>query len=447
MPTYLDKNKTAAFLGRSGAVVGRESFFSVKDSYNPFGEGIEVMQVSNYKGIGLKIAPWGRNNLKPMYFLELLSSSNINAQLITTKVNFAVGKGIYCYKEEIIDGKIIEKAVETPPEIKAFFKTIKVNKLMRSRATDFYILGNTAAKLILSRDARRGVAMIEHVDMSTVRAAIMNAKGQIKNYYVWRDWRRPKYETFALENEKKGKEHKVRSYPAFNEDEPLKYYQTVLCSKLYWTGQAYYGIQPWQFGHNWISYANKIPLWKLSLMEKGIAPLFHIQYPETYFDYCDNQGMSAEEKQKEKDRVFDALDQWLAGEQNAGKTFTSAYQIDGMTHKEFAGWIITPINANLQDEAFLDAFKSTNEAMTSSQDVDPSLASVNTGGKFGSSGSDKRISYQLHVALKVDEVRQIMIEPLIATQTANGWDENIKFGFRNKNVVTLAEDHGGMKDI
>ena len=447
MVQYLDPNQRVAFLAKSGAVITAK-VAAGEPARTGTGMDLEIANYPYYSATHLKskrVACWGNDNLRPIYYLNLLANSNINAQLIYTKVSLAMGRLVY-FKERVEEGRIVRELIEPDPEVKAWAKQNKMLKFLRARATDFFILGNVWNKFTLARDPRQGIARVEHMDGSCCRLELQNQRSKrTEHHFVCADWTRPRFPDLDNSTNEKDKTLNVRRYTAFREEEPLKYFQSLHHSKLYWTGQAYYGIQPWHSGHRWIKYANQIPVWMDSNISNSQNIKYHIEYPANYFDYLDTMFESASERLKEKERVFNTIDDLLAGAENAQKTLFTAYQLDAMTNNQFGGWKITSITNDLKDDAFVDTFKSSNDAMTSAQGVAPVLADLQREGKFNS-GSEQRIAAQIHEVLKTQEVREIMIEPLNIVRDVNGWDPDLQFGFMRRNIVTLAEDPAGMED-
>lgn len=446
---YIDQGGNVAVLTKAGAKVTSTSYMPENDitntNFNVSSDFAIPVRIQDYatKGLG-RVAPWGSNNLKPNYYLELLSESNIMAQLIHTAVSFAIGH-LYTFKWEIdiYTRELMKTYYPAPPEVQKVLSSRKILKLMRSRATDFYIHGNTWCKIILSRDAKN-VADLQHVDAFQCRLELKDPKSKrIENHFVCSDWRSPRWQpNESMEENISG--INVRKYPAFDEYNPLAYMQSLHHSKLYWSGHEYYGIQPWHSAHNWIRYANTMPVWMVSNIEKSFNIKYHIEYPDGFFSYLEELFDSPEERQNEKTRIFQVLDDMLSGAENAQSTFYTPYSLDEMTGKEYAGWKIKSIPNDLKDDAFIKAFEVSNDAMTSAMGIDPSLAGIQRAGKMPASGSEKRISYQLHEVLRTEEARKIMVEPLEIWRDVNGYDSEMQFGFLQRNIVTLAEDPSGM---
>lgn len=413
---------------------------------NPFPGSYYLRESSS--GDKIDIAPWGADNLQPLHWLKLLAESNIAPSMLNTKVDFAVGENIYIYREEIQfdeatdQVRVIKKPIEMNPRLQQWLKGIQYKKLLRQRATDYYFSGNCFSRIVPARDPGRfGIAFIDHIDACTVRSEVLK-KGRVGHFYISEDWTKPKY------NKKDRSDSNTVRYKAFSNSQPLEY-RSIHHSKIYWPGQPYYGVQPWHSASNWIGFANRIPVWMTSNIDNSYNIKYHITYPDNYFDYTKN--MSKEDAQKEKDRVFDEFDNWLAGKNNVGKTIYTKGKLDPMTGKLMEGWRIEPIANDIKDKAWMDAYKTSQSALTSGWDINPALANIMQEGKFTTSGSELRIAYQLHIALKVSAARAIMVEPLELAYNINhelgvpGFDEEeIKFGFINKNVLTIADSGSGI---
>lgn len=450
---FLDPAGQVAIMSKTGAIVMASTYMpdQTANANTVYGADAKVVPVGGYNKNGLdKVAHWGSNNLKPLWILQMLSQSHINAQLIYTKVSLAVAQ-MYTFKWELSEdprtGMLQPRKVpfDPGPEIRQMLNHSKAKNLVRARATDYFITGNTWAKFILHRDPARGIADIIHVDASTARCELEEPKTkQVQAHYVCSDWRNPKFKK-ANENGtyELVPDPTVRRYPAFDPANPARFYQSIHHSRMYWTGEPYYGIQPWHNAFNWIGYGNQMPIWLLANIQKAYNIKYHIQYPDDYFSYLNEMFDTDEKRIAEKKRVLQELDDSLAGAENAQKTIKTPFKTDPMTGKVAAEWKITPIQNDLKDEAFIKAFYASQIASVSSQGLDPALASIQFEGRMPISGSDKRISYQLHEVLKNDEVRQIMVEPFEILRDSRGWDPEMQFGFIGRNIVTLAEDASG----
>lgn len=445
--TYLDKEQKIAYLDRSGAMVMASSYAPIPENgftnYDTTSEHAKPVRSARVGTDDMPVAPWGGNNLRPNFLLQLLGESNINSALIYTKVSFAVGH-VYAYKWEMDPETGMQKKVPFMPDdhIRRLMNSPRMRNIYRSRATDFYIHGSVWGMPLIERDGKE-VKGWKHYDAFQCRLAIEDTETkEINFHYVSSDWKNP---TFPKPGAKeKDPKVNVAQYPTFDPDNPFEYYQSLHHSKLYWSGQRYYGIQPWHSGYNWIFYANKMPVWMSANINRSFNIKYHIEYPETYFDYLKDQFDDPEQRKAEKEKVFKALDDLLSGADNAQTSVYTPYKIDSINNSEFAGWKIHPIKNDLKDDAFINAFEMSNHAMASAHGIDIELAGIAHQGKMPVAGSAKRISYQMHEVLKTQEARDIMLEPLMIMRDANSWDPDMHFDVMMRDIVTLDQDKTGI---
>jgi len=438
------------FINQAGTVaVGQHAAFSAQGYTDPnYDRTIkspwaeDAGLIHNWQNIGADVAQWGANNLKPLWLLQMLEHSNINAALIYSKVSLAMGR-LYTFKwvYDPVLGQEKQEYFDPGPQLRRVLRSRAITKLMRKRATDYFITGNAWCRFILSRDRSR-IALIQHADSSTVRSQVMKKQSKrVENFYVCANWMQPSFRK-SSQTQELADNANVRMYPAFREEEPGRFLQSLHQSRLYWTGKPYYGTQPWHSGHEWLTYGTQMPIWMRSNIQKAMNIKYHVQYPEKFFDYLKGLG-SDEEREAEKTRVFTEIDNNLAGVENASSAFFTPYNTNH-EDKPMNDWKIVPVKNEVKDEAFIKAFYAANIAAVSAQGIDPALAAIQMEGRMPISGSDKRISYQLHEVLKNDEVREIMTEPLQIWRDMNGLDPDMEFGFAVSNILTLAEDDTGI---
>jgi hypothetical protein len=74
--------------------------------------------------------------------------------------------------------------------------------------------------------------------------------------------------------------------------------------------------------------------------------------------------------------------------------------------------------------------------MSSANNIDPTLAGYDITGKL-SSGSEKRNSYLIHIALKTPMPRKILLKWLYDVRDLNGWPPDMVFAFKDIEITTL----------
>lgn len=389
------------------------------------------------KIVSTEWVPWysTSKNLEPDSIVRLLTQNNINPPLLDTKRDFIIGNGAKLYESKFTDGKIEKHLIDPKkhPQIADFLEANRIDIVFGQLCKDLLWFGNFFAGVTFAgRGLSMGIDKIYHLDATTVRAAKMSG-GDIPAYFVCDDWTTPKWDA------KKPKDGNMTRLKSYNRTEPTKGFpHAVWHGKEYMAGFPYYPLPSWYGATNWIKLANLIPLWHLSGIQNGYHIKYHIKIPLAYFD-----KFPPELREAEKTKLRTEMNKWLAGATNAGKAFVSFKTQMGI---ETIDWDIIPIEAALHDEAFTQLFEQSNLAMTSAHSMHPSIAGVQLPGKLGNA-SEQRIAYDIYIALKVNNIRKILLEPLYQAKKLNKWADNVEFGFENIQPTTLDVNPTGTQTI
>lgn len=400
----------------------------------------DVLQGHNYGANwagGDNWVPWyvADGNRFPLTVIKILTENNINPRILDTKRDFIIGNGIVIFKNSYNKGKRQTVLLDPKdyPEISSFITHNDYNTQCRKIAKDILWFGNGFSELVFRA---KKVAELRHIDASTCRAEKNSGSG-IENYFICDNWQAPKWDTSDPLANKKG--NNVARIPAYISPDKIKAWDRCIVQlKDYLPGYPYYALPSWYGALNWIKLANTIPVWHLSGMKNGYNIKMHIEVPDSYFSALEP------EKQNEARRSFLAeMNRWLSGEDNVGKAFVSYLPQHG---NEFDRFKITPINANLNDEAFTALFEQSNIAMTSAHGINPSLAGVEIPGRLGS-GSELRNAYHIYLSLHTNNIRQLLLQPIKEIAKINNWGADIQFGFENIEITKLDENPMGKQSV
>lgn len=376
----------------------------------------------------LQIAPWGKDNLQPQKMLELIYGNHIKPQLIYTARDFLLGARLGVY-ERIIDtvaGRkkiVLEPVID--PEMDEWLEQVEADQLLRASAYNLEFCHNYFASFVL--DKRAKVEAIVNRD-ATITRALVTLRDRPDRYALHPDWRNAK----AAD---------VKVLPAYDKTNPTRFGDFIYHGRDWTAGQKYYDLAPWWGTRKWTELSNKIPDFHINGLENGYNIKYHIEIPEDYFD----QFPTEEDKEEAEKLLVESMNSMLAGVENVDKAFVSKFGFDA-TGKARQGWKITPIDNKMSDQAYESVNQQANVAHAGGHGIDPSLAGVDTGSKLGGSGSEKRISYQLHIALRTPNKRKILLEMFNVAKKINGFNANYVFGFEDIEITTLAESSSGKKD-
>ncbi|RDC63276.1 hypothetical protein [Adhaeribacter pallidiroseus] len=381
---------------------------------------------------GWKVAKWGADNLKPQNMLHLVYGNHIKPQLIYTSRDFLLGSRLSIFERKIVTNPTTGKneiALEPVinPQLEDWLEETDADNYMRSAAYNLEFAHNVFTSFSLDTSSN---LTLKSWDCTDVRAAQMLAKQQnIEQYLLHPDWANYK-------------ESDLANLPAFDRINPTKFGDFMYHGRDRVPGQPYYDVPPWWGTEEWTRVSNLIPNFHKSGLKNGYNIKYHIKIPANYFD----QFKTNDEKKKEETRLMGVMNEMLAGTENADKAFVSKFLVDA-NGKQIPGWEILPIENKMSDDAYTNVNNQSNIAHTSGHGIDPSLAGIDTGGKLGGSGSEKRISYQLHIALRTPNKRKILLEPFnkVAKPILKWWPREQFIGFEDISLTTLDQNPTGQQ--
>lgn len=388
---------------------------------------------------GIKIWQWGTDNDLPNQREQLARENNIIGELLLTKRTVTLGGGIVFYRLKYVDGKEVKEFVDAPAEFVDFAERVNLNKYLRRAAGNLFFHANIFTEFI--RDNAGRILSIKLLESRNTRAEKQDVSGKIKNYFWCGNWKSSKRDEFPIEK-----------IPAFDPLAKKPQPKFLLATGDDLIDDGYYCEPTWWGGRKWIELANKIPVFHIGNLENGYLIRYHIEIPKDYF-YDKSAAATAQNNEDQKTKLLDAersarqefiklVNSLLAGENNAGRTLFTDYEINKQIGKDYPGIKITPITTDLKDKALLELFEKSNDANISGQGVHPAMAAIQTQGKL-SSGSEIRNAYMMYLAIKTPENRRILLEALELVAKTNNWPADLKMGFRDIEITTLDENPKG----
>ncbi|WP_375418119.1 hypothetical protein [uncultured Hymenobacter sp.] len=385
------------------------------------GQDVNFGAQSALKSGGLEIAPWGASNLQPQEMLKLVFNNHLKPQLLLTSRDFLLGSRLGIFTRQIVAGKLVLEPV-LDREMEEWLELIDADFVLASSAMNLEYFGNYFTAFSL--DGASSVGDMVPFDAPTVRAAVTTARRPEK-YHLHPDWAN-------------FKASEVKTLPAYDRRNPARYGDFIYHGRDWTPGQKYYDSTAWWGTRKWTEVSNKIPKYHSSGLDNGYNVKYHIKIPKDYFlQFGDAKAQAKAEKE-----LMENMNTMLAGVDNVDKAFVSKFGVDAQG-KSLPGWEIVPIENKMTDKAYDSVNNQANIAHTSGHGIDPSLAGIDTGSKMGGSGSEKRISYQLHIALRTPVKRRILLGQFEAAKKIMGFNPEHVFGFEDIDIVTIAENPTG----
>ena len=393
-----------------------------------------------------EVAFWGVNNDFPATLEKEIESSSIVPSTLDFKTRMLTSLGIeYGYYEIVNNEDTFVKIRDE--EVQQFLKKTNINRYSAKAASDLYTFYNIFPELVLSVDKKKIVSILAQ-EAEFCRWEKQDKKGFIKNCFIKTNWvdkpndseeaiKVPVIDIYTndIEEIRQGKSHKY----IFPLSIP--------------TGKIYYQTAPWYsiIKSGWLDVAKAIPIFKKALMKNQITAKYLIKIPTYYWhwrfngkgDNKDWDKMSPDEQKKEMGETLENFENFLSGNENAGKSMMTHFKFDEATKKEYPSWTIEPIENKLKDGAYIEDSQEASSHILYALGV-PAALLGNAPGKSGQgsgSGSDVRELANFYSILNTS-YEELILEPLRFIAEYNGWNKRLgkTLEFRYKKAFLQTTD-------
>jgi len=270
-------------------------------------------------------ANWGKDNLMPQKMVADINTTGILSGIIDGKTRFALCEGMtpaIVKRDQKTGQRVIAEYVEDA-EIKMFMDLSDHYTATFGLMKDQIGLGSGAARLMLNKKFDK-VAAFTRADMSQLRFEKMDPKtGSIANVFMAAEWDkiRSKNDKFLMtlplldpllpvdDLQEKAAAKKAEHVITFNHPS--------------W-GCAYYPPPLWYAAHKWVQIAQGVPEMKSAMFEHSILIKYVVVIYDQYWLDAFPDGawdeFSDDERETKRGELFDEIEQFLVGAENAHKT-------------------------------------------------------------------------------------------------------------------------------
>lgn len=370
--------------------------------------------VNPLAGTGVMPIRWGNDDRFPEHVNEIICSDPHALQVINRKVQFAMGEGIYLYKEEKQGSKRVKVEVIYP----AIDDWLEENKEMLDPCLEGMFMNNELY----------GGLLVECIP-NKLKNRILSVRNIDAHYYRALPIKKGKFlpTEFVIYNNKNP--HTVitddSTVKTFNKD-----YKTLnkflIRRKGMLPGNPYYSIPAWYGGRDDMYLRMKILQAQIKGLESGWDIRFHLELHEKFYYDCKNE----DEKRAKKLKLVNSLNNLLSRKNNINNALVTEMFSDHVRGNVWSGVKVTPINNQLVDSSITKLIELKQNAQPASFGLDPSLAGLDTGKTFTSS-VELKSKYLIHQLLYVVSDRNKVLSLFDMIRTVHNWPKDIKFGFRN----------------
>ncbi|MPR36563.1 hypothetical protein [Salmonirosea aquatica] len=209
-------------------------------------------------------------------------------------------------------------------------------------------------------------------------------------------------------------------------------------------GQPNYAFPSWWCAEEAIELANLITAFHKNGILNGYNIKYLIKMPQDYFDKEGSRNLDSKEIKARWSKWGDNLSSWLSGSENVNKSMLVKY-MRGADQKALDSVMVEPLKNLMSDDAYDKVWNNTNQAITNSVGILPTLGGVKAG-SGNDSGSQIRVmaDYQQHFRTPIP--RYIILKPVNQALRMMGYTDVIA-SFKEVQLKTLDANPMGKEAV
>lgn len=393
-------------------------------------------------------AMWGDNNLLPKEMAKDIETCGVLSSVIDGKARFGLGRGILpCYTQIKKDGTEEIVDVVQDAEILDFLDANDDFTQSLGWFKDLNGIGNGLARFVLQKD-RKKIATLLRDDVTEMRYEIMDNYARINNVYLsaWWEYVADKNSQYLI------------TIPLLDKNNPFQDlknrtsgYEFALSFRYPAWNRRYYSMPLWYSAYKWVKIAQGVPDMKAALFQNNMRVKYMVVIYERYWTtaYGDAwQDYTDEQQEQKRQELYDDIDKFLVGANNAYKSiFVNGY-FDKITGKNTQDIEIKPIEDTTKPGELLPDAAAANAEISFAMLWNPAIfGGTQPSGPYTNSqgGSNVRESSLLQVMVAGFERYQIR-RIMNVVKKYNGWDPKIQFMIPTS-VLTTLDTGGSSKNI
>ncbi len=407
----------------------------------------------------IKFVPWGQKNDVPNKILEAIAPSITVGSNIAFNADMIMSEGVKVFKRiHNVDGgvKLMEQLPSDQPEVFAFLQDNDVNRVLQEWANDMATFSDAYAEFIFNSNNK--IVSLSSKEVVYSRVSQMDNNGRIMWHgysYKWAKSARTASVTRLLSDSaplqdlkicrglSPGKDGKMKA-----EKDRFRYMMSLYLptpGRLYYMNPAWWAI----FSSGWYDIAQLIPKAKKALMTNKFQVAHMVYIRDSFWaKLFKSKNATTEDAQKKAQSEFlQTLNDFLAGSENAGKSFISEFcydQIKGVEQKDI---VIDKLDKSAKEGGdWIEDNEEATNMMCYSMGIHPSLIGASPGKNKTINGTEARELFIIKQAMqRIKRLR--LLQPLYMIKAINGWDADLEFEIPNIMLTTLDKGTGAVKSI
>jgi len=449
--------------GQSAFLSGGKAMVIMTDSRDMVGDVNTPTQNFTFAGSKepVKFVRRGANNKLPIEVMEKVYAQTTVGANIEFNSKMAYGDGIMVMKKvkDPITGDI-KLQEQLPSEQPDIFKFLEDNNYINSQqewANDLSVFYESYVEIIMEAGSNK-IYSIQPVESINSRVSLVSPTSKKIEYHGFcLDWPNAAGDKITLtplldrriflmdlkrrlgiEMDPKTKKKNVVTDKSFM-------LQLMLPTPgRYYNGKPYW----WSIFTDWYDFALAIPKFKKALLQNQMVIKYHITIIKTFWDNLYKaEGITDNDKKMIRRKKFlTDMDKFLAGSENAGKSFVSHYEYDKIKGFEINDIVIKPIESFFKGGEYIDDSEEVTNIISNAMGVHPSIVGATPGKGKSINGTEARELFIIKQAM-MKPIRDMLVAPLYLVKAINGWDADVYFIIPNIMLTTLDQGTGAVKAI
>ncbi len=433
-----------------------------------FSDNTDIVTDSNTTGIDCtvkgqtyKFIPRGRNNDLAYNIIKNIGTNVTVGSNVDFKTKVAYGDGVFVYRKyrDKETGKIKKDEVlpEEYPEIFEFIENNNFSFVRTEIANDLICFYDSYVEYIFSKEDKPKLVQVKAKETTCSRISEIDEKTFKSEWHGYSaKWKGGNPEdlvvTPLLDRQAPLYDLKKRMgiIPGDNGSAIVgKDRRFIHNIRLSTPGRFYYSRPYWWsiFASGWYDFSSAIPIFKKSLIKNQMVLKYQIFIQENFWGKLyESEGITDKEKRTARKKQFlNEMNEFLAGEENAGQSFVSTFRYDRIKGFEDKDIIIKPIESFLKGGEYIEDSEEVSNTLCYAQGVHPSIIGAAPGKGKSINGTEARELFIIEQALS-KTLQDATLEPLYFAKACNGWPQDIYFAITNVQLTTTDKGTGAVKN-
>lgn len=423
-------------------------------------DGIPVA-CKNHKA-EISFVPRGNGNQLAYEIMKNIGSNVTVGSNVEHKNKIILGDGILVYrKKKDESGKVVKEEVlaDECPEIFEFIENNDYDQTRLEIANDLAIFNDAYVKYYFDKNEPPRLVQIKALETTCSLISVLDEKtGKSEWHGYSAEWAEgiasDAVATPLLDRQYTLYDLRQRMGLIPNRDGKRKTGKErmfVHNLRINTPGRFYYPRPYWWsvFASGWYDFSAAIPVYKKALIKNQMALRYIVYIRDSYWDklYAAKQLTDTNKRTECRQQFLQDLNDFLAGEENAGKGFVSEFRYDKVKGYEEKDIIIQQLDAKqMSGGEYIEDSEEVSNTICYAMGVHPSIIGASPGKGKSINGTEARELFIIEQAM-MRRYQDLTLAPLYIAKKMNGWPSDIYFEIVNCQLTTLDKGTGATKNI